>query len=254
MCPHRLLPDDAAEPEPTLSVWLAGPAARPLFDPEVQSPPDQLRWQRLSNARRREDWEVSRALLAHVGSSRRSPVQAAGSPPFSLSHSGGHAAVALSRTARRVGVDLEQMRERDFVRLARFAFAPREQEQLEELQPAARAERFYFLWTLKEAFAKALSLPLLQSVAQCTFFQTSDAWHASVPTRAAWLAHVFRPRPSFMLSVVALLPEALESETLPPEEEKLAVKTYEWPEQRAPLWATLATLRSSEQRVENITP
>jgi 4'-phosphopantetheinyl transferase len=243
MCPHLLLPTDATKP-PALTVWLAGAAARPLFNPKVQSPPDQLRWRQLSNARRREEWEVSRALLAHVSDSRLLPAQPGDPAPLSLSHSAGHAAVASSLGGGRVGVDLEQMRERDFVRLARFAFAPSEQEQLEALPPAARAERFYFLWTLKEAFAKALPLPLLQSVAQCTFVHVHDSWRASVPTRGAWFARVFRPRPSFVLSVVALLPE-------PVEHENSYVETNEWPEQRAPLWPTLAVLSSSESHAES---
>jgi 4'-phosphopantetheinyl transferase len=158
---------------------------------------------------------------------------------LSLSHSGGYAAVATSRTAVRLGVDMECARPSDTNRLARFAFSERERAQLEALPADARAERFYILWTLKEAFAKALSLSLFASLARCTFTEERGAWHASVPTANAWVAHVFRPSPSIVLSVVALLPEHVRPDDF-------SVSTHEWPEPAAHLWRLLATLHSTQ--------
>jgi phosphopantetheinyl transferase (holo-ACP synthase) len=270
-----------AEGQPALAVWLAGPAARARFDASSQTAADLARWREIATTRRREEWEVSRALLAHVrgemgsraaldlsassstrrdeqqsvaaagdaitlplaGSEHRSmPQQAPASlahedTALSLSHSGGFAAVAASRAAVRVGVDLECERPRDLSRLARFAFSEDEHSQLEALaDDAARAERFYILWTLKEAFAKALSLPLLTSLRQCTFLQTHGVWRGTVPTASAWVAHTFRASPALVLSVVAVLPESVSPEDF-------SVFTHEWPEPTAQSWRTLATLR-----------
>ena len=272
------------EGEPALTVWLAGPAARARFDAGSQTAADLARWREIATARRREEWEVSRALLAHVrgevggrgaatsGPSASSSTHAcehrglcsAGDaialPPasseqllvlqresapvaheegaLSLSHSGGFAAVAASRAALRLGVDLECARPRETSRLARFAFSEQEHSQLEALADnATRAERFYILWTLKEAFAKALSLPLMTSLRQCTFLESDGEWHGVVPTTSAWVAHTLRASPTLVLSVVAVLPASVSPENF-------SVFTHEWPEPAAQPWRPLAMLHS----------
>lgn len=83
---------------------------------------------------------------------------------FSLTHT--RALVAVGLTSRDdVGVDAESAeRDLDTVGLATRFFAPREAEALRSLPPSARPDAFCRLWTLKEAFVKAvgrgLSLPL----------------------------------------------------------------------------------------------
>jgi phosphopantetheinyl transferase len=221
--------------EPEVTVWLAGAAARPRFDAEAQTPADRERWRQIANLRRREEWEVSRALLSHV---RTGLGVAAPDTPLSLSHSGGFAAVAASRAALRVGVDLECERERDVERLARFAFSAPECAQLEALPPDARVARFYFLWTLKEAFAKALALPLMASLARCTFVTDENGeWRGSVPTTDAWMARVLRPMPMMVLSVAALLPASVSCGNF-------SVLAREWPDERAESWRVLAAVHS----------
>jgi phosphopantetheinyl transferase (holo-ACP synthase) len=263
----------------SLTIRLAGPAARVLFTPEAQSADDLTRWRDIVNTRKREEWEVSRALLAYVrgevgerdgalardavttssarasdargeaflsggGSVQQVRVQSAvplapAGVALSLSHSGGYAATAASRVAVRVGVDLECERPRDFSRLARFAFTEHEYAQLEALTTEAeRVERFYILWTLKEAFAKALSLPLLGSLRQCAFLHVGGEWRGAVPTDSAWLARTFRPSPTLVLSAVALLPERVSPEDF-------RISTHEWPAAATTSsWRTLASLRS----------
>jgi 4'-phosphopantetheinyl transferase len=138
----------------------------------------------------------------------------------------------------RIGVDLECERPRDRVRIARFAFTEREYAQLEALTTAEeRVERFYILWTLKEAFAKALSLPLLGSLRRCTFLEDGGAWRGDVPSESAWIARAFRASPTLVLSVVALLPEHVSLEDF-------SVSTHEWPARAASPWRALATLHS----------
>ncbi len=280
------LAPSAVEPGAELTVWLAGASARPFFAPEAQSADDLTRWRDVVNTRKREEWEISRALLAYVrreiadrghatpprgpaSDERRasdetvrrtasaetvSPAVAAAPPvragsvaplapdgvALSLSHSGGYAAAAASRAATSIGVDLECERPRDLQRIARFAFAESENAQLEALNtPAERVERFYILWTLKEAFAKALALPLLASLRQCTFSETAGAWRASVPTKQAWVARAYRASPTLVLSVVALLPESVSPADF-------RISTREWPAPARESWRALVALTSGD--------
>jgi 4'-phosphopantetheinyl transferase len=83
---------------------------------------------------------------------------------FSLSHTPGLVACAVTRS-REVGVDVEDARRTDVgAGVAERFFAPAEVATLDALTPAARASRFFELWTLKESYVKArglgLSLPL----------------------------------------------------------------------------------------------
>lgn len=79
---------------------------------------------------------------------------------FNLSHSGGLALYAIS-LGREVGVDLERLRDdlghREIA--ARF-FAPGEGAQLFSLPEAQRVDGFFALWTLKEAYVKAVGAGL----------------------------------------------------------------------------------------------
>jgi phosphopantetheinyl transferase (holo-ACP synthase) len=190
------------------------------------------------------DGEARREAFPSVATSVqrvRAPSMAPHAPEgvaLSLSHSGGYAAAAASRAAVRVGVDLECERQRDMTRIARFAFTEHEYAQLDALASAdERVQRFYILWTLKEAFAKALSLPLLGSLRRCTFLEDGGAWRGDVPSESAWIARAFRASPTVVLSVVALLPEQVAPENF-------SVSTHEWPAPSATPWRALATLHS----------
>ena len=71
---------------------------------------------------------------------------------------------------------------------------------------------FYELWTLKEAFAKALRLPLVDALRQCRFVDAEFHRRADIPTTRHWRATVFAPRPQLRLAVarVADAPEHLD--------------------------------------------
>jgi 4'-phosphopantetheinyl transferase len=76
-------------------------------------------------------------------------------PGFSLSHSNNLIAcmVAADRTC---GVDVEELRAiEDPIALANGAFAPSELAQMRNVSGRHLLERFYSLWTLKEAYLKA---------------------------------------------------------------------------------------------------
>ncbi|HEX3728938.1 MAG TPA: 4'-phosphopantetheinyl transferase superfamily protein [Opitutaceae bacterium] len=78
---------------------------------------------------------------------------------FNLSHSGAWVLVALARGGR-VGVDLERERPVDEARIAREFFHPEEVAEWERQAEADRLAAFFRLWTLKEAYLKALGTGL----------------------------------------------------------------------------------------------
>lgn len=83
---------------------------------------------------------------------------------FNLAHSGDLALCALARE-REVGVDVEAVRDvPEMLAIAERYFAPGEVATLCAAPAGARRERFFALWTLKEAYVKArgdgLGVPL----------------------------------------------------------------------------------------------
>jgi len=74
---------------------------------------------------------------------------------FNLSHTSQTAALAILQDAP-VGVDIEQPRQRNFLGIAAEYFHPEEFTYLQSLPELQLPEEFFKLWTLKEAFFKAL--------------------------------------------------------------------------------------------------
>lgn len=215
-----------AEP-PAADVWLATPAAALLFDPSRLGAADRTEWNGLHTARRREDWASSRALLAAV--------PGAEGHASSLSHSRGFAALARAPRRVAVGVDVEWLSTRDFLSMARMAYAPAEADELASLEDAASLrDRFYEAWTLKEAFAKALRLPLADALGQCRFSGADDAATARVPTTRPWSATVFAPRPQLRLAVVMVADDGAAVPSV--------LHTAEWPPGHAAAWNVVRRL------------
>jgi hypothetical protein len=216
-------PDRAAAAE----VWLATPAAALLFDPSELNAPDRTAWDGLHTARRREDWASSRALLAAV--------PATDGHVRSLSHSRGFAALARAPAQVAVGVDVEWMSKRDFLSMARMAYAPDEADELASLEDATSLrDRFYESWTLKEAFAKALRLPLADALGQCRFIGADDAATARVPITRPWSATVFAPRPQLRLAVVLVADDGAAVPSV--------LHTLEWPPRQVAAWRVVRRL------------
>jgi 4'-phosphopantetheinyl transferase len=211
----------------TAEVWLATPAAALLFDPSRLGAADRAVWDGLHTARRREDWASSRALLGAVPVIDR--------VARSLSHSRGFAALARAPQPVAVGVDVEWLAPRDLVSMARTAYTPAEADELASLDDEARLRgRFYEAWTLKEAFAKALRLPLADALGQCCFTGADAAASARVPTTRPWSATVFAPRPRLRLAVVLI---ADDGATVPSR-----LRTLEWPPGAAVAWPVVRAL------------
>jgi 4'-phosphopantetheinyl transferase len=79
---------------------------------------------------------------------------------FSLSHTHGLVACAVATFAE-IGVDVEPCdRDVGLAELAPAVFSPRERARFEAMSGQARQDFFFTLWTLKEAYVKALGIGL----------------------------------------------------------------------------------------------
>lgn len=99
---------------------------------------------------------------------------------FSLSHSGHWGVLAVSE-GDAVGIDLEAIQsQRNILRIAQHYYHPTELTQLLGLQAADQVDYFYRLWTLKEAFFKALGSGLSAGLDKVAFDLNGDNINASI--------------------------------------------------------------------------
>lgn len=88
---------------------------------------------------------------------------------FSLTHTAGLSACAIARE-RDVGVDAEDIsRPAEYQQLAQRFFSPQEAERIGRLPDDWRAEGFFAVWTLKEAYIKARGLGFALPLADFSF-------------------------------------------------------------------------------------
>jgi len=113
---------------------------------------DAKRATRPRSPKAQRDWEVSRALLHAFRPKLAAP------RVHSLSHSHGHAICGVAPAGWRLGVDIERTKPRGVMALADWVCSPYEKQSLGRLSGAIQLQRFYLLWTLKEAFIKAAGL------------------------------------------------------------------------------------------------
>lgn len=207
-----------------MEAWLALPEAAGHFDPARLVGREREQWSALQTPRRRRDWASSRALLnAAAGTSAQSS---------SLSHTHGYAALALAPRAYAVGVDLEWMAPREFLGMASIAFGPEECALLASFDdPRDLCATFYELWTLKEAFGKALQLPLVDALRQCRFVDAGLGRCADVPTDRHWQATVFAPRPQLRLALACIADS--------PGRQDAPLEALEWPPLRRGDWTVI---------------
>ena len=209
-----------------LRAWLATPDAAGHLDVARLAADDTARWREIRTARRRRDWASSRALLAAVPTT--------GPCGRSMSHSHGYAALVLAEPALRVGIDVEAVIPRDFLRLAEIAYSASEARHLAMLDPAQLAGRFYEFWTLKEAFAKALGLSLAEALTQCRCVDDAGNVVPSMPTAQPWRATVFAPRPDLRLAVACVADSAGQL--------RVRIQANEWPAPAPSRWPVVLDL------------
>lgn len=164
-------------------MWWADQRAAGDYRPDLLSAADRRRAVALRSARARDDWRVSRALLQQV----RADAPAAHT--LSLSHSGGHALCGQAPADWAVGVDLERVRPRDIAALAAWVCSEPERDWLLRAGgQAAQLERFYVLWTLKEAFVKAAGLDFPADMASIGVAPDASGRLALRPPAGHWQA------------------------------------------------------------------
>jgi 4'-phosphopantetheinyl transferase len=205
------------------TLHLATPDAEPLCDVARLSAAEQQRYRGAHSPARRRDFAVSRALLQAMDLDGETIPASAGR--ISLSHSGGYAALAQAPTGHAVGVDLERLRPRPVLELARHVCTSREIAALDALDADARLHHFYLLWTVKEAALKALGLDFPAGLRAVELLRdpAAGSWRLQWPTRAAWCLRVWSPRPGLQLAWILI---ALE----PGDRRALHEPTYrEWP-------------------------
>lgn len=206
-----------------LELWVGAPEGAQHFDPAELTAPERDRMARLRRPERRREFAVSRALRAHVRGGATQPACE------SLSHSGGYAALARAHRELRIGVDLEQHRPRDSLAMARTAFTESEARALEATAGPDRDLLFYAMWTVKEALAKALQLPLFEALRCCEVAVDGPAWQIRMPRSAPGIVRVYQPRVNFTLAVACI-------GATPP------ISSWSWPPQRTESWPLIAAI------------
>lgn len=142
---------------------------------------EQQRWQGIRTEKGKRCFLVSRAMIRTLlGTAIGCPptaltvtVDTLGKPfidrpttrwQFNVSHSHGLVSLALAYNIA-VGVDVEyQRRNIETLQLARHFFHPRELQQLEALPTDEQQQHFFKLWTLKEAYVKAIGSGLTHAL------------------------------------------------------------------------------------------
>jgi 4'-phosphopantetheinyl transferase len=125
---------------------------------------------------------------------------------FNLSHTRGWVAVAVALD-REVGVDVERIAPaRADEEVARQLFAPAEFAAFQEEPEAGRAEVFFDVWALKEAYIKAVGLGVALPLKDFAF--TRDPLRISFAptlddTSSRWLFRRFRPAPDVAMALAA---------------------------------------------------
>ena len=117
-----------------------------------------------------DQWEFSKNRYGKpsIKNSIHFPLQ------FNLSHTDEMIVLAVT-LGREIGVDVEWVgRKGQTVEIAERFFSPPEIEQLQALPAARQRDRFFDLWTLKEAYIKACGMGLAIPLDQVTFYFHQD--------------------------------------------------------------------------------
>lgn len=112
-----------------------------------------------------DQWEFKRGLFGKPSISAPEQIPQL---EFNLSHTVGMVACAIT-CAGAIGVDVERVRMREYLNVARRFFAPEEVQQLEHLPEQEQRSAFFRLWTLKEAYIKALGKGLSVDLSRFSF-------------------------------------------------------------------------------------
>lgn len=112
-------------------------------------------------------WRFERGEHGRPSVARDMP-EAARAPQFNLAHADGLVVMAVGCMPR-IGVDVERIDERVRLAVARRYFSPAEADALEALPADEQKRRFQRLWTLKEAWLKAMGTGIAGGLGSMTF-------------------------------------------------------------------------------------
>jgi len=189
------------------------------------SPDERVRCQRFAFGRDRRDFAAGHALLRRVlsmyddgcadawtfvvdANGKPSLAHELGAQPlaFNMSHTHGLVACAVAHDAE-VGVDVECVeRGTDSRDIAERYFSAAELAQLDACPEGQRAARFIELWTLKEAYLKAIGTGLAHRLDTFDFtFDDAGGLRFNAPDAgpAAWTFALFAPSPRHRLALAA---------------------------------------------------
>jgi 4'-phosphopantetheinyl transferase len=151
------------------------------------------------------DWRFERSDGGRPG---LAPEFAASGLNFNVAHTPGMVVIAVGRVPR-IGVDVEASGKRVPMPVARRYFSPREATALDALPPAAQPRQFLRLWTLKEAYLKAVGEGLPGGLDCMTFTLGEDARilfeHDDDPEAQHWVFREFSVD-GYLLSLAYLDP------------------------------------------------
>ena len=135
---------------------------------------------------------------------------------ISISHKLGHAVVASAPPDWQIGIDLEQMRARDVVRLSDWMASDAEAAALAALPSEQALQHFYRLWTFKEAMIKARGqdFPADLKTNTLTMDAASGQWRMHTPGSRAWSLRQFEAAPGWLVSVVWRAPAGESADTV----------------------------------------
>jgi len=186
-----------------IELCLGTPTWQCRYEPEDLCDADRARLPVARAPRAERDWRVSRA----AGSALRRAAGAGRNAPLALSHSNGHALVALAPAGWALGVDLERCRSRDVDALAGWVCTAEERRALmAHADAAARLQYFYVLWTLKESLLKAAGLAFPAGMAQVGLAQAGTPAAVLRAPQGHWQAMAWR-LPQDWVAAAAWRPE-----------------------------------------------
>ena len=217
-----------------IELWHAGASVHapgPLEDfCERSLTPDEIgRANRFVQATSRNQHVVGRGMARRLLAGERSPAEIRfrylnhGKPiveaptalrrPFNIAHTSGLVVCGLAIDPEHwLGVDVERLDRRTDPGLAERYFSPPEISLIRDTPPAGRQERFLRIWTLKEAFIKALGTGL-QTPLEDFAFADIDAdrptvrWlRPGVDDGRQWQFWSLEPRPGFIAAVAIGVP------------------------------------------------
>lgn len=129
------------------------------------------------------------------GAGSLAPVQ------FNLSHAH-HVVACVISEAGPCGIDVEQTRDApELNAVANSVFTDEERACLARQEPQRRLTHFFDLWSLKEAYLKALGVGLLGDTRRASFAIGSEGVRADVRDEAGWQFHLQAVEPDHRIAV-----------------------------------------------------